>query len=181
MHHIPNILSGFRIALIPFFIYQVIIGNMPAAAVILLVSALTDIVDGYLARRFKWVTNLGKVLDPAADKLTHVTVCVLFAIQFSQYWVFFAVLLLRDLVFLVVGGYFIKRKVRLSGAKWFGKLSTVVFFTSMIIITLFPALPSVYTYILLALTTITAFAAMIMYIPEYIRYKRKVEAVENMR
>ena len=176
MHHIPNILSAFRIALIPFFIHKVLQGNMPAAAVILIISALTDIVDGYLARRFNWVTNLGKVLDPAADKLTQIVVCVSFIVQFSQYWVFFAVLLLRDLVFLVVGGYFIKRKVTLSGAKWFGKLSTVMFFTAMIFITLFPSLPSVFTYILLSLTTVFAFTAMIMYIPEFVRYKRRVES-----
>jgi len=175
MRHIPNILSAFRIVLIPFFVYQAIQGNMLAAAVILIASALTDIVDGFLARRFNWVTNLGKVLDPAADKLTQITVCVLFFMEFSQYWVFFAVLLLRDLVFLVVGGYFIKCKVKLSGARWFGKLSTVMFFVVMIVIALFPALPPVYVYILLALTTVTAFTAMVMYIPEFMRYKRRVE------
>ena len=174
MHHIPNILSAFRIILIPFFVHQVIYGNILVAAIILITSALTDIVDGFLARRFNWVTNLGKVLDPAADKLTQVTVCVIFVIQFPQYWGFFAVLLFRDLVFLVGGAYFIKRKVKLSGAKWFGKVSTVLFFVSMIFIILFPGLPPVFVYALLSLTTIAAITAMILYVPEFVRYKRRL-------
>jgi len=173
MHHIPNILSAFRIALIPFFVYQVIMGNMLVAGIILIISALTDIVDGYLARRFKWVTSLGKILDPAADKLTQVSICVLFVVQFTQFWVFFIVLLLRDMTMLVAAGYFVKHKMQLTGARWFGKISTVVFFVSMIFIALFPGLPLIYIYILLALTTFTAVIALIMYVPEFIRFKRK--------
>jgi len=173
MHHIPNILSGFRISLIPFFIYQVLMGNMLTAGIILIISAITDIVDGYLARRFKWVTDLGKILDPAADKLTQVSICVLFVVQFTQFWVFFVVLILRDLVMLVAAGYFVKHKMPLTGARWFGKISTVVFFISMIFIALFPGLPLAYVYILLALTTFSAVIALIMYVPEFVRFKRK--------
>ena len=178
MRNIPNTISIFRILLIPFFVHHVIQEDMLAAAVILIISALTDMVDGFLARRFDWITDLGKILDPAADKLTQMVVCILFAIHLYQYWVFFVVLIFRDLAILAVSGYFIKNKVMLSGAKWFGKVSTTLFYVSMIIIAMFPALPSIFIYALLALTTICAFGAVLLYIPEFIRHKEQVKTAK---
>ncbi|MDR2932121.1 MAG: CDP-alcohol phosphatidyltransferase family protein, partial [Oscillospiraceae bacterium] len=89
MRHIPNILSFFRIVLIPFFVWQMLAGHTFNAAIILGISGLTDLLDGFLARRFGWISQLGKVLDPAADKLTQVTVCVVLAIVYRKYWYFF--------------------------------------------------------------------------------------------
>ena len=179
MRHIPNVLSAFRIALIPFFVYQVLAGNMVPAAIILIVSALTDLLDGFLARKFNWVTNLGKVLDPAADKLTQLTICILFVIHFPQYWVFFALLVLREIVMLCFGGYLLKNKVQLSGARWFGKVSTTVFYIAMIFITLFATLPTAIVFSLLILATITAAISTFMYIPEFVRHKRQVKDVDE--
>ena len=179
MRHIPNLLSAFRIILIPFFIYQVIQDNMLAAAIILIVSALTDMFDGFLARRFNWITQLGKVLDPTADKMTQIAVCVLFALRLSQYWVFFAVLMLKDLIILAVSVYLLKNKVAFSGAKWFGKVSTTLFYVSMILIALIPTLPAWAIYALLISTTVCALVSLTLYIPEFIRHKRRIEpAVE---
>ena len=175
MRHIPNLLSAFRIVLIPFFIYHVIQGNMLAAAIILIISALTDMFDGFLARRFNWVTNLGKVLDPTADKLTQIAVCVLFALRLSQYWIFFAVLMLKDLVILAVSVYLLKNKVAFAGAKWFGKVATTLFYVSMILIALIPTLPAWAIYTLLISTTFCAFLSLFLYIPEFIRHKRRIE------
>jgi len=175
MRHIPNILSSFRIALIPFFIFQVIQGNMFAAALLLILSALTDMLDGFLARRFGWVTNLGKALDPAADKLTQISVCVLFAIHLSEFWFLFAILALKELTIMLFSAYLVKNRVRLEGAKWFGKLTTALFYTSMILIALFPSLPIWVIYVLLISTIICALSATLMYIPEFIQHKKRIE------
>ena len=179
MRHIPNILSAFRIMLIPFFIHQGIQGNMIAAAVILMISALTDLLDGFLARRFHWVTHLGKILDPAADKLTQIAICVFLALRFAQYWVFFAVLVLKELTMIILSAYLLKHKVEFSGAKWFGKVATVLFYISMILIVLFPYLPVALIYALLAVTTLFALTAMFLYIPEFIRQKRGIEPAKD--
>lgn len=171
MRHIPNILSGFRILLVPLFAWQMTAGNAAAAAGILILSGVTDMLDGMLARKFGWITQLGKVLDPAADKLTQVTVCIMLAIHLRRYWWLFAILLLKELVMLILGGGLLKKGVKLDGAKWFGKITTVLFYVTMTAIVLFPGMPHALTVTLLAATVLSAVASALLYIPEYRRYR----------
>ena len=171
MKHIPNILSSFRIVLIPVFVWQMLSDNTFIAAIILAVSGLTDLLDGFLARRFGWVSDLGKVLDPVADKLTQVTVCVLLAIKMPRYWYFFALLLLKEVVMLLLGGWLVKRRVHLEGAKWFGKIVTTLFYVIMVIIIFFPGIPDAAVLLLLSLVTVVALVAGLMYIPQFRQYK----------
>ena len=173
MKHIPNILSSFRIALIPFFVWQMLAGSTLAAGLILLASGITDTLDGQLARRFGWITDLGKILDPIADKLTQTAVSICFIIRFPQLWFFFAVLIAKDLVMLTLGGYLTKGGVKIEGAKWFGKVATVVFYVVMILIVLFPSIPEWVTIGLLALDVTCAVAAGLSYIPEFRQYKEE--------
>lgn len=172
MKNIPNILSLFRILLIPFFIWQMVRGNNGVAGIILLVSGMTDLMDGYLARRFNWISDLGKVLDPIADKLTQNAVCIILMIRLRAYWYFFAIIILKELVMLILGGYLLSRGVKLEGARWFGKISTGVFYVTMICIVLFPDMPDTVEFIALALSTVCALVAAGLYIPEFIRYRR---------
>ena len=71
---IPNMISAVRILLIPFFVHAFVTAVRPEdfllAALILVVSGISDILDGFIARRFHMTSRLGKVIDPAADKLT---------------------------------------------------------------------------------------------------------------
>ena len=73
---VPNILTFFRIVLIPFILWMFLIKKRLVSAILLLVSAATDIVDGFIARRFNMVSPLGKALDPIADKSTVMAVIV---------------------------------------------------------------------------------------------------------
>ncbi|GHU80178.1 CDP-alcohol phosphatidyltransferase [Clostridia bacterium] len=176
MKHIPNILSFLRILLIPFFVWQMNKGNTFNAAVILCASGLTDMLDGALARGFNWITQLGKVLDPVADKLTQVTVCVVFAIKYRIYWYFFAALLFKDLVMLLLGGYLVKNKIRMEGARWFGKVVTTFFYVTTVSLVFFPGIPHWAKVALLTTATVSAFAAGILYIPQFIKYRRDLKA-----
>lgn len=171
MKHIPNILSGLRIALIPFFVWQMLEENTLAAGLILLASGLTDTLDGNLARHFGWVSDLGKVLDPVADKLTQTAVSICLMIRLPQLWFFFAILIGKDLVMLVLGGYLTKGGVQIEGARWFGKVATVVFYMVMILIVLVPSIPQAVTVVLLVLAVGCAVGAGLMYLPEFRRYK----------
>ena len=71
---IPNCISLFRIFLVPCFVWVFLTASLPEdftlAAVLLVVSAVSDLLDGWIARRFHMTSKLGKILDPAADKLT---------------------------------------------------------------------------------------------------------------
>lgn len=172
MKHIPNILSVSRILMLPFFV-ALMLGNRPlAAAVVLVVSGLTDLLDGMLARRFGWISELGKVLDPAADKLTQITVCVVLVVKLRRYWPVFAILLLKEAVMLALGGYLFSRGVHIEGAKWFGKVATFTFYGVMAAILFFPAMPEGARLALLILVALLSVIAGLLYIPQYLRYRQ---------
>jgi cardiolipin synthase len=166
-------LSCARIALIPFFIWLMYEGSYIAAAVVLASSGVTDFLDGFLARRYNWISQAGKALDPTADKLTQVTVCVVLAYHLRRYWPFFAVLLFKEAVMLAFGGYLLTRGVKLEGARWFGKVVTGLFYVSMVVIILVPNMPTAAVYAMLGLTSCCALIAFILYIPEFLGYLRR--------
>ena len=71
---IPNLLTLLRIVIIPFFIYFFVKENSSVCAILFLVSGVSDALDGFLARHCRWESDLGKILDPIADKLSYATV-----------------------------------------------------------------------------------------------------------
>lgn len=181
MRHIPNIISIIRILLIPFFVWLMLTDRPYQAAAILVVSGISDFLDGFLARRFNWVSDVGKVLDPVSDKLTQVTVCVTLIIVLRQYWFFFAALLFKDLVMLTLGSYLVKNGVKLEGARWFGKVVTTMFYIIMVAIIFLGEspdglMPPWLVVSLLSLVTVCAFIAGFLYIPEYLNYRKQLKS-----
>ena len=93
---IPNVLSFFRLLLVPFIIWAYVgLHNNPLTITLLAVSALTDILDGQIARRFNMVSDLGKALDPVADKLTQVCIVLCLAFTYPLLWVLLGLCVLR--------------------------------------------------------------------------------------
>ena len=170
MKHIPNILSGLRIVMIPFLIWQMMKDNTLAAGLILVASGITDTLDGNLARHFGWVTDLGKILDPIADKLTQTAVSLCLLLRYPRLWFLFAILIIKDGIMLVLGGYLTKNGVNIDGARMFGKVATVIFYVFMILIVLFPAMPDRAITAMLATEVVCAVAAGLSYIPDFRRY-----------
>jgi len=172
MRHIPNILSSLRILLIPFLIYFVLQGEMFFAALTLIFSGLSDLLDGCLARKFGWVSQIGKVLDPLADKLTQITICVLFALRFGGFvWLFFTILVCKEIVMLILGAYFYRKGVKLEGARLFGKVTTVLFYLAVIVIALIPTLSRCFLYSMLSIVTISAVVSAVLYWPNIATYR----------
>ena len=138
--NIPNTLTAFRIVLIPVFCVLFIMGlpYYPYAGLVLVLSGLTDMFDGLLARKLHQETELGKILDPIADKLTlgAVVVSMWFVYHRNYPWITLAlgIMFLKELL-MAIGGYVIVRKGRkLVKAKWWGKVATVIFYICMIAI-----------------------------------------------
>lgn len=175
MKNIPNLLSLLRILLVPFIVQQMYLGNMFEAGVLLILSGLTDLLDGKLARKYNWITDLGKIIDPAADKLTQTAVSIMLAIQYKEYWYFFAFMICKDIVMLVLGSYLMVKKVQPEGSKWFGKVATFVYYLAVILIILIPNLARIYILLLLLLATVCAIIAALLYIPDFIRYKQDIK------
>lgn len=100
---VPNLLSFVRLGLVPVFLYFIIVGHDALALATLVVSSITDYLDGYLARRFNQVTRLGQLLDPAADRLFIFATLIGLAIRGIIPWWLVAVIVGRDVVLLVLG------------------------------------------------------------------------------
>lgn len=137
--NIPNLLTGLRFLLIPCFVYEFLFSkNTAAAVIILLLSALTDFLDGYIARKFNMVTKWGVVFDPLADKLTQMTVA--FCLAYSGIhimWLVFAVLVIKEMIFICGGTFLFKKKDVVIPAKWYGKVATTLYYAVFFLLILF--------------------------------------------
>ena len=142
--NVPNALTLFRILLIPVYLWRYLTAQSQmdylTAAGILLLSALSDTMDGYIARRFHQITQLGKILDPAADKLTLAAVIVSLWLTRPNWWPLYTLFILKEFLMLLGGLRLHRKQVKIEGAKWFGKLSTIMFYVIMIIIVAMPQL-----------------------------------------
>lgn len=126
---IPNLLTVFRILLIPLIVW-LYCGRQdyPLAAWALVLSGVTDVADGFIARRFHMVSDLGKVLDPIADKLTQTAALVCLLIRFQAVWWLLGVLVVKETVMTVMGVLVIRRTGAVYSAAWHGKLATCVLY-----------------------------------------------------
>ena len=122
---IPNILSFFRICLIPVIVWLYTVEhNYVWTGYVLILSGVADITDGFIARHFHMVSNLGKILDPIADKLTQGIVLLCLVLRFPQMIVPFILMIAKEIYMSVSGILVIKRKGIVCGAEWHGKAAT---------------------------------------------------------
>ncbi|MCF0125383.1 MAG: CDP-alcohol phosphatidyltransferase family protein [Clostridia bacterium] len=129
--HIPNILTIIRLLLILFIVFYIFTGNYLLAFVIFSISGITDIADGFIARKFNLVSNFGKLIDPLADKLTQVaTLTSLTLCNMIPIWILIIVLF-KEFV-MIVGASFLYGKDVVVYSKWYGKLATVLFYIAIV-------------------------------------------------
>ncbi len=132
--NIPNILSLARIIIIVPFVLYFLNDDYLASAFVLIISGFSDMFDGMIARSLGQITPLGKVLDPLADKLTLTAVIICMGIKFPEIVPFVVILILKDLSMLIAGSFLIKKGIEPPAARWYGKVATVFFYVSVIII-----------------------------------------------
>lgn len=128
--NIPNILTVVRFFLVPVFVYTYLFrDNIVASAVILAVSGITDVLDGYIARKYNMITKWGIVFDPIADKLTQVAVALCLAIKgHAIMWFVFGFLLFKELAMVLGGINLYKKSDVVVSANWYGKAATLLFY-----------------------------------------------------
>lgn len=159
--NIPNLLSSIRIVAIAPFIYYFLKDRYVMATVMLIVSGLSDLFDGFIARKFNQVTRLGAMLDPIADKLTLTAVVFCIGIKFTVVMPIVIILIIKELSMLVAGFFMIKNHKLPPMAKWYGKLATVIFYFSVSIIVALKAIWGIENKILtITLMCITAVAML---------------------
>lgn len=181
---IPNILSLFRIVLIPVFaVLYLLSDGRPAllygSFAVLALSGLTDALDGIIARKCHQISDFGKLLDPIADKATQTTVVVCMAIRYPQL-IGLVVLCITKEVCQAIGGLILLHKGQsIRGAKWYGKVSTFVFYGVMAAIVLFPAMPRPLFWTLISLVAVVMLFAFFSYLREYCRLHRDLSAEKD--
>lgn len=130
--NIPNILTIIRFILIPFIFTSVVKGDFIVTIIIFTISALTDILDGYIARKFNYITDIGKLIDPLADKLTQVSLLLSLAILKILPWWIFAIVFIKECVMVISASVLYKKDDVVVYSKWYGKLATVLFYLAII-------------------------------------------------
>jgi cardiolipin synthase len=175
MKYVPNILTLIRLALIPVFVL-VFFSNMDQARYVALgvyaVASFTDLIDGQIARKFNVVTEIGKVLDPLADKLMLITVIICFYFAKDVPLLIPAIVLTKEAFMILMGIILYSQKDRVViPANYFGKTATVLFTLAIVLVFFLPGNPWVLTlmYIAIALKV----AALISYTITYRNLKQK--------
>jgi len=169
----PNILCYFRILLIPIFAVLYLNGDYYMAAIILGVAAITDKLDGTIARKFNMVTNLGKIIDPFADKLMQFVVALCLSTTYPLMLILAAGLFIKELYMGVKGLLNLRSGIRIYSALWFGKMCTVVLFISMIILVMLPAEEVGIANALIIINLSFMLFSMVMYMIAFRRMRAK--------
>lgn len=132
LKHIPNILTILRFLFIPIILYFIFLGNYILGFLLFTLSGITDILDGFIARRFNLISNFGKLMDPLADKLTQISVlATLVIVDIIPAWIL-AIVIFKELI-MVIGASFLYGKDVVVYSKWYGKLATVLFYVAIVI------------------------------------------------
>lgn len=180
--NVPNTLTALRLVLIIPLLHFLLKQDFVNAGIIILVSAMSDMMDGFLARRLNQVTSLGKILDPIADKLTLIAVVIGINVIYPEVMPFVIVLFTKELLMLAGGAFLLKLKIRPPAARWYGKLSTVLFYTSITTLIMLKAIwgytNGTLSLTLLAVTTTSMLFSLVMYsllFGELVRERNRAE------
>ena len=171
---IPNVLTIIRIILIPVFVVVFFKGHKMAALAIFAAASLTDMLDGYLARKLNQITDFGKLFDPLADKLMVLTALVCQGIAGVFPWEAIIIVACKELV-MVLGGVFMLSKNVVVYSNYVGKAAQVFFIASLILSFFHEQLAErgvQLDIILLWITVGLAIIAMLIYGVQSIRYLR---------
>ena len=134
--HVPNILTIIRFLLIPFIVLAIFQNQYILAFVFFTISGITDVADGFIARKFNFITNFGKLMDPLADKLTQIaTLGSLAIVGIIPLWILIIVLIKEFIM--IVGASFLYGKDVVVYSKWYGKLATVLFYLAIVLSLMF--------------------------------------------
>lgn len=158
---IPNILTTVRLVIIPFFAYFMLFKeNFWLSAGLFLFSGITDVVDGWIARKFNMITDVGSVYDPLVDKLMQITAVVCMAIKgIVPFWVICFVAV-KEISMIIVGLVLYVKKIVVH-SNWYGKAATVFFYAVIFVLIVFPEINYAAKMVLLTLLiAVMVFAAI---------------------
>lgn len=183
LKHVPNALTIIRFLLIPIIVISIFNGDYIIAFIFFTVSGITDIADGFIARKFNLISNFGKLMDPLADKLTQIaTIASLTLKDIIPIWIL-AIVLLKELI-MIAGASFLYGKDVVVYSKWYGKLATVLFYVAIVCSLLINQfnLPAIWSNLdlwLFYLALFTTVFSLVMYVKDV--YKKGFIDKEDLK
>ena len=171
---VPNLLTCIRLLLIPVFMWLYIRKqNYGAAALVLILSGITDFADGFIARKCHMVSMLGKALDPIADKLTQGAMLFCLVKKYPQMLLLLMLLIVKELAAGIMGLVILIRSGQVYSAEWHGKNVTFLLCFTIILHVVFPGLPSAVSIILLVLCAVSMIVSGTLYMMRNLRRLEK--------
>lgn len=131
LKHVPNILTIFRFILIPATVTLAIKEQYIWTAIFYTISGITDILDGYIARKFNLISNFGKLMDPLADKLSQISILIVLTIK-NVFPLYVLIVVLSKELIMILGSMFLLEKDVVVSSGWYGKLATTLFYIAVI-------------------------------------------------
>lgn len=196
---VPNLISVIRILLIPVFAYLFYKGEYTWAVLVLALSGISDFLDGTIARKFNQISDLGKVLDPVADKLTQITIAVMLFREFRKpesghamnifAWVFLF-FLIKELIMILGGLLMLLMGLRPGAAEIYGKVATLLFYVVMAVIMAFgpnfgaftnlgvKPMPDSLIMVLVVIAALSTLVALLSYVPGFFKELKEKKTKE---
>ena len=174
--YLPNINTIFRIFLVPVFavvFFSELEHSRLLALGIFIIAGISDVVDGYIARKYNLISDFGKLMDPLADKLLQFTVALCVAkAEPALTWVVIFLFIKEITMFLGVTKLLNQSKIVVK-SNWAGKLASTIYFVAFFLIMLFPDANKIIHQILCGAFVCFSVMAFIVYLKEYLVYLKK--------
>lgn len=176
---IPNLISIFRLILIPFFIHSYLNAETQSdyswSAFIVLFSGFTDYLDGVIARKFDMITDLGKLLDPFADKLTQLAIVFCLVVTWDYMWILVILFIFKELSLILCNILLYRQGRVMDGALWYGKVATFTFYGCALFLVAFPSMNLKLANFLMLITAGALLMAFVMYTRWFVIQLRATE------
>ncbi|MGN1370610.1 MAG: CDP-alcohol phosphatidyltransferase family protein [Aristaeellaceae bacterium] len=176
---IPNLLSLLRLLMIPVFVWLYLNGYTQWTAFVLILSGITDVVDGFIARHFGQVSDFGKAFDPVADKLTQAAMLLCLVSRHPMMIVPFILLAVKEIFAAVSGLIVIRRTGAVLGAEWHGKLTTLLLYGMMILHVIWQDIPQWTSNMLNAGCVVMMLISLVLYARRNIRAIRSASGKDK--
>ena len=142
--HLPNYITILRLILVPIIFALILLEYYLAAFIFFVIANISDVLDGRIARKYNFITEWGKLMDPLADKLTQISTITALVIKgIIPFWIL-VILTAKELIMISASFILYKKRIVIVHSMWYGKVATILFFIAIVISLLSKQIPEIY-------------------------------------
>ena len=168
---LPNILTYIRFLLVPVFIIVYMnadsLQDHLAAAIVIVLSGITDVADGFIARHWNLVSDLGKIIDPIADKTMQFSMMFCVCVRYRYVTILIIIYAVKEIVSALASAYLFTRGKHIDGAMWAGKACTVILFLVMLTLVVVPSISPIRVALMIGFAAAFMLLAFFIYMRTY--------------